>query len=212
MTVDLKKRIQLILKRLKPFYKNDPIEIDYKTPFQLVVATILSAQCTDERVNKVTATFFDRLKTPDDFLKLKQKQLEELIRSTGFFRNKAKNILGAAEKIKNEYAGKIPEDLKELVKLPGFGRKTANVVSQALYQKNQGVVVDTHVLRLSKKLGLTEQKSAVAVEKDLMEITPQKSWNDISHCLILHGRRVCFARSPDCQDCVLNDFCPSKEI
>ena len=204
--------VQKILDLLRPLYKNDKIEIDYKTPFQLVVATILSAQCTDKRVNEVTKSFFDKLKTPDDFLVLSSTELEKLIRPTGFFRNKAKNIQGAAEMIKRQFNGKIPESLEELVKLPGFGRKTANVILVELYDKNQGVCVDTHVIRLSGRLGLTRHKDAVRVERDLMMLTPQKSWNEISHFLILHGRRVCRARLPECSRCVLSGFCPSNGV
>jgi len=205
----IKVRVKSILKKLRPLYSRDPIEIHYQTPFQLVVATILSAQCTDERVNKVTATFFDKLREPQDYLKLTPEQLENLIRSTGFFRNKAKNILGAAHMIVQDYKGKIPRSIKELVQVPGFGRKTANVVLTALYSLNEGVCVDTHVLRLSHRLGLTRHKDAIKVERDLMEITPQKNWHEISHFLILHGRRVCKARSPLCRDCVVNSECPS---
>ena len=205
----LQTRVKSILKKLRPLYKSDPIEIDFETPFQLVVGTILSAQCTDKRVNEVTKTFFDRLRTPKDFLSLNLDELEELIRSTGFFRNKAKNIMGAAQLIEEEHGGEIPKSMKELVKLPGFGRKTANVILTTLYGINEGVCVDTHVLRLSKKLGLTDKTTAVPVEKDLMAITSQKNWHEISHFLVLHGRRVCFARNPDCGSCVLVGLCPS---
>lgn len=204
-----KLQIKKILTKLRPLYKSEPIEIDYETPFQLIVGVILSAQCTDVRVNKVTATFFDRLREPQDFLDLGKERLEELIRSTGFFRNKAKNILGAAHMIVEDYQGQIPRTMEDLVKLPGFGRKTANVILTALYGINGGVCVDTHVLRLSQKLGLTQYKDAIRVERDLMALTPQKNWNEISHFLILHGRRVCFARKPQCQACVLKKICPS---
>jgi endonuclease-3 len=207
-----KARIQFILKKLRPLYGNDPIEIDYQTPFQLIVGVILSAQCTDKRVNIVTATFFDRLKEPQDYLKLGQSKLEALIHSTGFFRNKAKNILGAARMLIEDYDGKIPQTMTELLKLPGFGRKTANVILANLYGKSEGVCVDTHVLRLSKLLGLTSYSDPTRVERDLMALTPQKNWRDITHFLILHGRRVCIARKPDCQNCVLAGVCPSASI
>jgi len=173
------------------------------------VGVILSAQCTDERVNKVTATFFDRLREPQNFLNLKPGQLEELIRPTGFFRNKAKNILGAAHMILEDFDGKLPKSMDQLVKLPGFGRKTANVILSALYGINEGVCVDTHVLRLSQRLGLSQHKDAIKVERDLMAISPKENWHDISHFLILHGRRVCKARKPLCEECVLNGDCPS---
>lgn len=205
-----KSRVRHILKKLAPLYHADPIEVNYTTPFQLIVAVILSAQCTDRRVNQVTATFFDRLKTPEDFLREGELRLSELIRSTGFFRNKAKNIVGAARMILDEYDGKVPDSMVKLVRIPGFGRKTANVVQQALYGRCEGVCVDTHVLRLSKRLGLTQQTTAEKVERDLMQITPQKNWRELSHFLILHGRRVCVARGPRCEECVLRSVCPYK--
>ena len=204
-----KSRVKKILDTLRPRYHNDPIEIHYQTPFQLVVGTILSAQCTDVRVNAVTALFFDRFREAQDFLKLSPEQLEVMIHSTGFYRNKAKNILGAARMIYDQHAGQVPNSLQDLVQIPGFGRKTANVVQQALYHKNEGVVVDTHVLRLSRRLGLTQQTTAVPVERDLMQITPQKNWHEISHFLILHGRRVCPARQPQCEQCQLQSLCPT---
>ena len=204
-----KQKVISILEKLAPFYQKDPIEIDFNTPFNLIVGTILSAQCTDKRVNLVTKNFFHKYKTPQDYLNLSSEKLEELIRSTGFYRNKAKNILGCAAMLLNNHNGKIPDSMTELVKLPGFGRKTANVILTTLFKKNEGLCVDTHVLRLSKKLGLSKNTTAVPVEKDLMKICNQKDWHHLSHYLILHGRRVCFARAPDCNSCVLNDFCPS---
>lgn len=202
-------RIAFILKKLRPLYGKNPIEVDYQTPFQLVVGTILSAQCTDKRVNEVTAKFFDRLRTAEDFAKLSPHELEQLIKPTGFYRNKAKNILGAAQRVASVYHGQVPDSMAELLTLPGFGRKTANVILTALYQKNEGVCVDTHVLRLSQRLDLSKHRDAIRVEKDLMANTPQKNWHEITHFLILHGRRVCSARKPNCQDCVLAPQCPS---
>ncbi|EKD50378.1 MAG: hypothetical protein ACD_62C00558G0002 [uncultured bacterium] len=201
-----------ILTRLVPIYAKQPMGINYETPFQLVVGTILSAQCTDKRVNQVTATFFDRLRDPQDFLKLSQKKLEELIKPTGFFRNKAKNILGAAKTIHFNYQGVIPKTLKELLEIPGFGRKTANVVLNRLYGINEGICVDTHVLRLAHRLGLSAHTDAVRVEKDLMQSTPKGQWGMITHCLILHGRAVCLARGPKCGECVLRKICPKKSL
>lgn len=209
---EIKKRVKFILKKLRPLYADNPIEIDYETPFQLVAGTILSAQCTDVRVNEVTAKFFPKFRTAEDFLTLSQEQLEELVRPTGFFRNKAKNILGAAHMIHHDHGGEVPRDIADLVKIPGFGRKTANVILHALYGVNQGVVVDTHVLRLSQLLELTKEKSPIAVERDLMAVTPQKNWHEISHFLILHGRRVCPARKPRCPDCELKRICPSAKL
>lgn len=211
MQTKLKKQnlVKNIIEKLEPLYRNTSIEINYTTPFQLVVGTILSAQCTDVRVNQVTKTFFSRYKTPQDFLTLTQEQLEKLIHSTGFFRNKAKNILACAAIIQQKFAGDIPKKMEDLIELPGFGRKTANVILTELYKINAGVCVDTHVLRLAKKLGLTKNNTAVAVEKDLMALTPPDAWHKISHYLILHGRRICDARNPQCDNCVLANLCPS---
>lgn len=201
-------RIRLVLDRLRPLYASNPIEIDYETPFQLVVGTILSAQCTDVRVNKVTALFFPKFREAKDFARLTQAELEEMIKPTGFYRNKAKNILGAAKTVVERFGGRVPDSMAELTTLPGFGRKTANVILTALYHKNEGVCVDTHVLRLAKRLGLTKNTDAIRVEKDLMALTPQKNWHEITHFLILHGRRVCSARKPACDQCIINDVCP----
>lgn len=200
-----------ILKKLRPLYASQPMGIDFETPFQLVVGTILSAQCTDVRVNLVTQKFFDELREPADFLKIGRAKLERLIKSTGFYRNKAKSIIGAAEMILEKYHGEIPRSMAELIKLPGFGRKTANVILSRLYNISEGVCVDTHVLRLSKRLGLTDKSNALQVERDLMKIVPQKNWHEVTHFLILHGRQVCKARSPHCPDCVLASICPSKK-
>lgn len=207
-SLPIKKRVKIILKKLRPLYGQHPIEVDYQTPFQLVVGTILSAQCTDKRVNLVTAKFFDRLREAADFVKLSQTELETLIKPTGFYRNKAKNILGAAQKIHEDWQGRIPDTMADLIVLPGFGRKTANVILTALFHKNEGVCVDTHVLRLAKRLGLTRHSDAIRVEKDFMRLTPQNNWHEITHFLILHGRRVCVARTPRCPDCVLKGDCP----
>lgn len=208
----LKKRVNFILKKLRPLYAGDPIEVHYETPFQLVVGTILSAQCTDKRVNQVTAHFFDRLREASDYINLSQAELEKLIKPTGFYRNKAKNILGAAKKIHTDWQGRVPDDMAALLALPGFGRKTANVILTALYHKNVGVCVDTHVLRLSSRLGLTRHHDAIRVETDLMRLVPQQNWHEITHFLILHGRRVCMARSPHCSKCVLKSICPAARL
>lgn len=205
-----KKQARLILKKLSPLYAKDPIEVHYETPFQLVVAVILSAQSTDKTVNQVTKEFFPQFREPKDFLKLTEKEFQKKIRPAGFFRHKAKNILGSAKLIVENHRGKIPKTMAELVKLPGFGRKSANVILHELYGIAEGVCVDTHVLRLSKRLGLSQEGSPVKVEQDLMALAPRPDWKDISHFLVLHGRRVCFARKPNCRACVLNKICPSR--
>jgi endonuclease III len=206
--MNLKTQANKVLKKLIPLYADVPIGITYDTPFQLVVGVILSAQCTDERVNQVTSEFFDRFQTAADFAKLSQAKLEKMIKPTGFFRNKAKNILGAANMILNDYHGVIPQSMKELIKIPGFGRKTANVILARLFEINEGVCVDTHVMRLAQRLGLTRHKDPIRIERDLMAITPQKHWETLSHCLIWHGRKTCKARKPNCADCGLVKMCP----
>ncbi len=203
-----KTRVKIFLERLRPLYGKDPIEVHYQTPFQLVAGVILSAQCTDKRVNSVTEKFFDYLREPQDFLALPPGKLEELIKPTGFYRNKAKSILGAAQGILERFDGRIPDSLEELITLPGFGRKTANVVLSALYHKHEGIVVDTHVIRLSNRLSFTKEKHPVKIEQDLMVVTAPKNWYDISHFMILHGRRVCMARKPACHRCLIADICP----
>jgi endonuclease-3 len=184
----------------------------YKNPFELLAATILSAQCTDKQVNTVTKVLFEKLKTPKDFAKVSLETLEELVRPTGFFRNKAKSIKKCASMLVENYDSEVPSRLDELVKLPGVGRKTANVVLGAAFGI-QGIVVDTHVGRISKRLGLTENKDPVKIEFDLMEIIPQKEWSDFSLQLIFFGRAVCKARKPACPTCPLYDLCdfPDKD-
>ena len=206
-----KSRTDKILKILRTTYPHVKTQLRHKNPFQLLVATILSAQCTDKQVNSVTPELFKRLKNPDDFAGVRISTLEKLIHSTGFYRNKAKNIQGCSKALVKQFNGKVPEKLEELTKLPGVGRKTANVVLSAAFGV-PGVVVDTHVARISKRLGLTEQKDPVKIEFDLMKIIPKKDWSDFSLQLIYFGRETCKARKPACPVCPLNDLCdyPNK--
>jgi len=180
----------------------------HDTPFELLIATILSAQCTDERVNIVTKDLFAKYPTPAELAAVPVKRLEKLIQSTGFFRNKAKNIHECCVKLVKEHGGEVPADMDKLVHLPGVGRKTANVVLGTAFRTATGVVVDTHVTRLSQRLGLTEHEDAVKIERDLMEQLPQDAWIDFSHRMIWHGRRICKARRPLCGSCVLEKICP----
>ncbi|MEO5719680.1 MAG: endonuclease III, partial [Chthoniobacterales bacterium] len=180
-----------------------------KTPLQLLIATILSAQCTDKRVNLVTPALFKSYRTAAAFAAAPPADLEKAIQSTGFFRNKAKSIRAAAAAIGEKHSGKVPQTMAELHALPGVGRKTANVVLGNAFQKDEGIVVDTHVARLSLRLGLTTQKDPEKIERDLIKLVPQKDWTNWSHWLIWHGRRRCFARKPDCHHCELLDLCPS---
>lgn len=205
---DLKKRAAAITRLLKREYADVECALVHDTPFELLIATILSAQCTDERVNIVTKELFAKYSTPAALAALPIPKLERLIQSTGFFRNKARNIHACCEKLVNEHGGEVPADLDKLVQLPGVGRKTANVVLGTAFGIATGVVVDTHVTRLSQRLGLTTHEDAVKIERDLIAALPKKEWIDFSHRLIWHGRRVCKARKPLCEQCVLNHVCP----
>jgi endonuclease-3 len=208
----LPERAREIYGRLVEHYPDAHCALDFKSPFQLLVATILSAQCTDKRVNMVTPALFKRYRTPAALAVAKPEEVEEIIKSTGFFRNKTKSLLGMSNAVAERHGGKIPDTMDELVKLPGVGRKTANVVLGNAYDKNEGVVVDTHVGRVSKRLGLTRQSDPVKVEQDLMKLFPNDSWTMLSHLLIEHGRRICEARRPKCESCFLSDICPSSTV
>jgi endonuclease III len=203
------KRIAEILKLLKKEYPDARCSLDYSTPFELLIATILSAQCTDARVNQVTKTLFRKYPSPKDYLAVPEEELQNDVRTTGFFRNKARSIRGASQKLIDEFAGQVPSNMEQLLTLPGVARKTANVVLGNAFQIASGVVVDTHVSRLSQRLGLTKETSPEKIELDLMKLLPKKEWVPFSHRLIYHGRYVCKAPIPDCANCVLNHLCPS---
>jgi endonuclease-3 len=204
--------IEAIITRLRELYPDAHCELNYETPHQLLVATILSAQCTDERVNKVTPDLFALYPDVTDFAAADRAELEEAVRPTGFFRQKARYIQESSQAILQRYNGEVPDTMDDLLTLNGVARKTANVVLGEIYHVADGITVDTHVKRLAKRLGLTSQIDPAKVEKDLMAIIPQESWIEISHLLIFHGRRVCFARNPDCANCLLNDLCPSAAV
>lgn len=209
---ELKAHALEILTRLKAEYPDAHCELDYETPLQLLIATILSAQCTDKRVNMVTPDLFRTFPDAQSLADADPEKLEHLIRSTGFFRNKTKSLLGMSAAVAGRPDGAVPTTMDELVKLPGVGRKTANVVLGNAFGINDGVVVDTHVGRLSVRLGLTAETDPVKVEKALMPLFPRDDWALLSHLLIFHGRRICLARSPKCASCVLNDVCPSARV
>ncbi|MEO6391137.1 MAG: endonuclease III [Pyrinomonadaceae bacterium] len=206
----LQSRTRKIIKLLRREYPDAHCALNHETPLQLLIATILSAQCTDVRVNIVTADLFRKYGTVQDFADADQTELEQDIHSTGFFRNKAKSILGAARMIIDEYGGEVPQTMDELLRLPGVARKTANVVMGNAFGIASGVVVDTHVGRLSTLLGLTEEKTPEKIELDLQQLVPLKDWIDFSHLLIYHGRQVCIARRPQCVVCVVEKLCPSS--
>jgi endonuclease-3 len=207
----LKTRLKKILARLDKAYPAAACALTHENPLQLLVSTILSAQCTDERVNQVTKTLFEKYRTAEDFATANPRELEQEIRPTGFYRNKAKSILGATKLLAEKYGGHVPRTMAELLELPGVARKTANVVLGTAYGVASGVVVDTHVDRLSHRLDLTEEKDPKKIEQDLMKIIPKKKWIVFSHQLIWHGRLICQARRPRCPDCSLVDLCYSKD-
>jgi endonuclease-3 len=201
-------RAQKIIKLLEKEYPDARIELDYTNPLQLIVATILSAQCTDKRVNIVTKELFSKYETAKDYSSANQKQLEEIIKSTGFYHNKAKNIIGMAKKLVSDFDSKVPDNMEDLLTLLGVARKTANVVLAGAYNKAEGIAVDTHVMRLSQRLGFTREDNPVKIEKDLMELIPKKQWIKFTALIVFHGRRTCFARKPSCPVCRINKLCP----
>jgi endonuclease III len=201
-----------IVRRLHAEYPDAKCSLDHRNPYELLTATILSAQCTDDRVNMVTPALFRRYPTPADMADARTEDLEELIRSTGFFRNKAKSLLGMAAALSERHDGQVPADMDTLVDLPGVGRKTANVVLGNAFGLNVGVVVDTHVRRLSGRLGLTKQTDPEKIEPDLMKLIERDEWTDVPHLFIYHGRAVCKAPTPRCELCVLADICPSSRV
>jgi len=201
-------RCRTILRRLRAAYPDSRCALHHDNPLQLLVATILSAQCTDARVNLVTPALFKRYRTAADLAAAPSAELESMIRSTGFFRNKARSIRNCCRAITEKHGGKVPDTLDELIQLDGIGRKTANVVLGVAYGKAEGLVVDTHVMRLSRRLGLTRQTTPEKIEQALMKIVPREDWIDFSHLLIWHGRKRCTARRPDCIQCEVADLCP----
>ncbi len=206
----LEERLNKIIEGLRNTYPDAHCELDFQTPFQLIIATILSAQCTDKRVNIVTRDLFKKYRSPADLAKANPEELEQEIKSTGFYRNKAKNIRAMANDLVEKYGGKVPNSMAELTGLAGVGRKTANVVLGNAFGINEGIVVDTHVMRLTKRLKLSSHTEPEKIEQDLMKLVPQSQWTNFSHWLIWHGRRRCYARNPDCAGCEIGALCPSR--
>jgi endonuclease-3 len=204
-------RVREILKRLDERYPKATCALHHKSPWELLVATILSAQCTDVRVNMVTPVLFQKYPTVRHFAALKPEELEPDIRSTGFFRNKSKSVVGAARKLVSDLGGEVPNDMEKLLSLPGVARKTANVVLGTWFRNATGVVVDTHVTRVSHRLELTREQNAEKIEQDLMKIVPRERWIDFSHQVIWHGRQLCMARSPKCAECLLENLCHAAD-
>lgn len=204
-------RISHILSRLKKEYPRATIALHFQNPLQLLVSTILSAQCTDKRVNEVTKALFSTYKTVHDYATADIRQFEQKIQSTGFYRAKARNIINAAKKIEDDFNGKVPDTMDALIQLPGVARKTANIVLYGGFGKIEGIAVDTHVRRLSQRLGLSSHEDPEKIERDLMRLLQKKNWGIFSYLLIDHGRAICNAKKPSCPKCVLNDICPSKK-
>jgi endonuclease-3 len=207
-----KTRAPEIFARLHRAYPDAHCALDFETPFQLLVATILSAQCTDKRVNMVTPALFRRYATPEALAAAESEELEEMIKSTGFFRNKSRSLVGMATAIAERYGGVVPSAMEQLVDLPGVGRKTANVILGNAFDRNEGVVVDTHVTRVSQRLALTTNTDPVKIEQDLVLLFPRDQWTLLAHLFIEHGRQICVARTPKCEQCVLSDLCPSSRV
>ncbi len=212
MTTDPKAKMKTVIRLLRKAYPDAHCALNHSNALELLIATILSAQCTDERVNIVTATLFRKYRRAEDYYTVEVSELEKDIHSTGFFRNKAKNIQGATKLIVEEFNGEVPQIFEELLTLPGVARKTANVVMGNAFGIASGVVVDTHVTRLSNLLGFTDTENAVKIEQDLIPITPKKDWIMLPHLLISHGRAVCIARRPKCEVCVLESLCPGSKL
>ncbi len=204
-------RVRQIIAGLDHLYPQATCALTHRSAWELLVATILSAQCTDVRVNMVTPVLFKKYPTVQDFAALEPEQLEPDIRSTGFFRNKSKSVVGAARKVVADFGGNVPQTMEELLSLPGVARKTANVVLGTWFKKNEGIVVDTHVTRISRRLELTRQEDAKKIEEDLMRIIPRERWTDFSHEVIWHGRKLCVARGPKCADCALEKLCHAAD-
>jgi len=209
---ELKARARVVIRRLKRAYPGAKCSLNHSNPFELLIATILSAQCTDERVNIVTADLFRKYHKPEDYLSVSPRELEKDIQSTGFFRNKTKSIQGTAKMLTEQYNNEVPHTMEELLELPGVARKTANVVLGNAFDIHAGVVVDTHVTRLSHRLGFTQQKTAEKIEQDLIPIVPKKDWVIFPHLMIYHGRKICKARNPLCAECTIEKQCPSSYL
>ena len=209
---ELKERVKKVIRTLKRVYPDAKCSLHHSNAFELLIATILSAQCTDERVNIVTQDLFRKYRKPQDYLKVSEKELQNDIRTTGFFRNKTKSIQGTSKMLTEDYHGQVPRTMGELLELPGVARKTANVVLGNAFGIKAGIVVDTHVTRLSRRLVFTTEKSAEKIEQDLIPVVPKRDWTIFSHLLIAHGRATCKARNPLCADCVIEKYCPSSYL
>lgn len=203
----MKENVVKIIEELKKMYPDAKCSLDFSTPFEMGIAVMLSAQCTDERVNKITPILFEKYKKPEDYVKASLKEIEELIKPCGFYKNKAKNLKGYAKDIVEKYNGKMPETMEELIKLPGIGRKSANVIMLEAFNNPQGIAVDTHAKRIANRMGLSKEKEPSKIEQDLIKQIPKKYFKDVNHLLVWHGRQTCNARKPKCEECRVNKYC-----
>lgn len=204
----MKKEVAIeIIENLKKYYPDATCSLDFKTPFQMVVAVMLSAQCTDERVNKTTPSLFEKYGTPEAICKMKLEELEKIIHPCGFYKNKAKNIKAMAKVIIEKYNGKVPETMEELIKLPGVGRKSANVVMLEAFGNPQGIAIDTHAKRIANRVGLSKNTIPEKIEQDILKLIPKKYYKDVNHLLVWHGRKICDARKPKCEECPIKQYC-----
>lgn len=203
----MKENVVKIIEELKKMYPDAKCSLDFSTPFEMGIAVMLSAQCTDERVNKITPILFEKYKKPEDYVKASLKEIEEIIKPCGFYKNKAKNLKGYAKDIVEKYNGKMPETMEELIKLPGIGRKSANVIMLEAFNNPQGIAVDTHAKRIANRMGLSKKKEPSKIEQDLIKQIPKKYFKDVNHLLVWHGRQSCNARKPKCEECRVNKYC-----
>ncbi len=196
-----------LIKILKKTYPDATCSLDFTSPFQMGIAVMLSAQCTDERVNKTTPELFSKYKKPEDYLKASQEEIEEIIKPCGFYKNKAKNLVGYAKMVVENYNGELPQDMEELIKLPGIGRKSANVIMLEAYNDPRGIAIDTHAKRIAARVGLSNEKEPSKIEQDLLKLIPKEYYKDVNHLLVWHGRKTCDARHPKCEKCAIKDYC-----
>lgn len=202
-----KEKVIEIIKILKQMYPDATCSLNFSTPFEMGIAVMLSAQCTDERVNKITPLLFEKYKKPEDYMKASLEEMEEIIKPCGFYKNKAKNLMGYVKMVVEEYGGKLPETMEELISLPGIGRKSANVIMLEAFNNPQGIAVDTHAKRISNRLGLSKEKEPSKIEQDLIKQIPHEYFKDVNHLFVWHGRKTCDARKPKCEECKLREYC-----
>lgn len=203
----MKKNVTKIIEELKDMYPEAKCSLDFSTPFEMGIAVMLSAQCTDERVNKITPILFAKYKKPEDYIKATLEEIENIIKPCGFYKNKAKNLKGYAKNIIEKYKGQMPETIEELMELPGIGRKSANVIMLEAFNNPQGIAIDTHAKRISNRIGLSKEKEPSKIEKDLIKQIPKEYFKDVNHLLVWHGRKICNARKPKCEECGVNKYC-----